>query len=284
MAEPTIEQQIELQLLQFINQAMAQGEKYRDIITSFNESRTVVHVDIHTSRPPSTRACHAGRTAPYIQQYDATRDPPVLVRTHDGWSGVTHALPGVTEHQVRSAVDRRAELAGHRWMTLPRTEAPDTVQALPPAFQDTSRKTGVIARLDPTTGSIIDLHADQTSATLASGLKNSASINLAINRGMMAAGHRWARYAELPLDVRAAYAGPMPAPRKRTCSKAVAQVHPGTGETVRTWPTLTDAYTHVGGCHKGMVAALRSGGTYREFVWREVEVQDIPDISIGRKE
>lgn len=266
MAKPTIQQQIELQRLQLINQAMAQGGKYRDVINLLNEALTV---DIHTSRPPSTRESHAGRTAPYIQQYDATRDPPVLVRTHDGWSGVTHALPGVTEHQVRSAVERRTELAGHRWMTLPRTASPDTVQTVPPALPDAGRKTGVIARLDATTGAILELHADQTSAAQASGLKNSASINLAINRGMLAAGSRWARYAELAPEVRAAYAGPMPAPRKRTSSKAVAQVHPATGDTVRTWPTLTDAYTHVGGCHKGMVAALRSGQAYRAFLWRE---------------
>jgi phage anti-repressor protein len=215
-----------------------------------------------------------------VLMYDASSEPPVLVRTFEGAREAARFLPGNKyDYDIRNAAQSNAVLGGYRWQLVDRMRYPDDLPPLPPTAAATGQtaaqlRHSPIAQLDAETRAIVAVHANQKVAAAAVDVKNASSISLAISRNAKSGGHRWAFYDALPAATRAAYSGAMPDPPaapQRTCNRPVQQVDARTNEVLRTFETISAACKHIQGCHKSFHAHVAAGTPYRGALWRFVE-------------
>ncbi len=211
-----------------------------------------------------------------VLMYDASSDPPVLVRTFEGAREAARFLPGKYDYDIRNAAQANTVLGGHRWQLVDRMRYPDDLPALPPTVTEqqlaaVQQRHSPIAQLDAETRAIVGVHANQKVAAAAVDVKHASSISLAISRNAKSGGYRWAFYDALPAATRAAYTGALPDPPaapQRTCNKPVQQVDARTNEVLRTFESISAACKHIQGCHKSFHAHVAAGTPYRGAVWR----------------
>jgi prophage antirepressor-like protein len=209
--------------------------------------------------------------SPKVYQYDPiTLD---LIQIYDSIITFVRHFHSSSACALKEAAKHCKEYKGFRWMLVDRNATEDPV-VLPTVVSNTS-SIEYIAMIDIKQTHILEVFPSQKEAAMARNLAGFSTISRAIKKNSISSGHYWQLYRLCSPEMRDAYLQDhaLPEPHVKSNGTTVQQLHPMTGEVVKTFPSIMEVQKHFQMSRASLYAASNQQTAHHGFKWKVVTAE-----------
>ena len=206
-----------------------------------------------------------------VQRYSP--DGTTLLRTYVGFMEAERdpELDSPVHNVIRLAIKNRTTYKGFRWAELDRGLEDTTHQEIGQTVTMPTQRKGLVAMLHVDGSHIVRVFSDQKEAAQDRCFKGCAPISAAIQRGSVSGGHRFRMWYDCSDDLKRdffARGGQLPSPRVRANAHEVQQLHPLTGEVLRTFTSVAHVIKEYPMSRASLAQAAESDLVKKGYKWR----------------
>lgn len=190
---------------------------------------------------------------------------------------------GFRDYHIRDAAQNNTLFAGFRWYYVDNDEdAPSCIpETVTPSIEPKAQTAFHVAQLSLDKTIVLNVYGAVCKAAEAVS-SPACSICTAITRGTALKKFYWAKYDDLPDELKQTYTDPLPPLFKpTTCSKFVERIDPITDRVVEVLDTMQEVNARYKISHKKLNDLTSSGDIYKGFKWRVVSKKG-EDIHVER--